>query len=196
MVLTVVNTASAANSFALTLVLPVYAVSRLGLPAWLPGVGLTLNCLLIALAQGPVVRALTGRARVRALQASSALSALFAVIMLVSAAVPPAAGVAVVLLAVAVFTLGELIESPVLAALVSEAAPDALRGRYLALNQLSWNLSKTVAPALLTGLLTLGNRPVWLAVGAFAAAAAGGITAVSRRLPAGRQRIGVVSDPA
>jgi len=58
--LTAVNVAFATNSFALTIVLPVYAVVLLGLPAWLPGVGLTLNCFVIALAQGPVVRALTG----------------------------------------------------------------------------------------------------------------------------------------
>ena len=196
LVLTVVNTAFATNSFALTLVLPVYAVARLGLPAWVPGVGLTLNCLLIALAQGPVVRALAGRARVRALQASSVLSGAFALVMLLAAAVPAGTGVAVVLLAVTVFTLGELIESPVLAALASEAAPDALRGRYLALHQLSWNVSNTVAPALLTGLLALGVVPVWLALGALAAAAAGGIGAVATRLPAARQRIGVASGTA
>lgn len=194
--LTVVNVAFATNSFALTLVLPVYAVARLGLPPWLPGVGLTLNCLLIALAQGPIVSALTGRARVRALQASSALSAAFAMMMLLSAAVPRAAGVALVLAAVAVFTLGELIESPVLAALASEAAPDALRGRYLALNQVSWNVSNTVAPALLTGLLAAGTWPVWITLGALAAAAAIGISAVSTRLPAARQLIGLAPDLA
>lgn len=196
LVLTLVNTAFATNSFALTLVLPVYAVARLGLPAWVPGVGLSLNCLLIALAQGPVVRALTGRSRVRALQASSALSGACALVMLLAAAVPPGTGVAVVLLAVTVFTLGELVESPVLAALASEAAPDALRGRYLALHQLSWNVSNTVAPALLTGLLALGAVPVWLALGALAAVAGGGITAVAARVPAARQRIGVATGTA
>ncbi len=194
--LTVVNVAFATNSFALTLVLPVYAVVRLGLPAWLPGVGLTLNCLLIALAQGPVVSTMTRRPRVRALQASSSLSAAFAMLMLLSAAVPRAAGVAIVLAAVAVFTLGELIESPVLAAVASEAAPDALRGRYLALNQVSWNVSNTVAPALLTGMLAAGTWPVWIALGALAAAAAIGISAVSTRLPAARQLIGLAPEIA
>jgi len=195
--LTVVNVAFATNSFSLTLVLPVYAVVRLGLPAWLPGVGLTLNCLLVAIAQGPVVSTLTRRARVRALQASSALSAAFATIMLLSAAVPRAAAVALVLVAVAVFTLGEMIESPVMAALASEAAPDALRGRYLALNQVSWNVSNIVAPALLTGLLAAGTWPVWIALGAVAAAAAAaiGIGAVSTRLPAARQLIGLAPEP-
>ncbi len=192
--LTAVNVAFATNSFALTIVLPVYVVVRLGLPPWLPGVGLTLNCLLIALTQGPVVSALTGRARVRALQASSALSAGFALLMLLSAAVPRAAAAALVLAAVVVFTLGELIESPVLATVASEAAPDALRGRYLALHQASWNVSNTVAPALLTGLLAAGTWPVCLALGALAAAAAIGISAVATRLPAARQLIGLAPD--
>lgn len=194
--LTVVHVAFAMNSFALTVVLPVYAVTRLGLPAWLPGVGLTLNCLLIAVAQGPVIHALTGRARVRALRASSALSATFAITMLAAAAVPPTVAVVLVLTAVAIFTLGELVESPVLAALASEAAPDTLRGRYLALNQVSWNLSNTLAPAMLTALLAAGTWPVWAALIALAAVAALGITAVSTRLPAARQLIGQTSDPA
>lgn len=194
--LTGVNVAFATNSFALTVVLPVYAATRLSLPHWLPGVGLTLNCLLIALAQGPVVQALTGRARVRALQASSALSAGFAVIMLLAAAVPPSVAVVVVLVAVVVFTLGELIESPVLAALASEAAPDALRGRYLALHQVSWNISDTAAPGLLAALLTAGTWPVWAALTGLALAGALGITAVSTRLPAARHRIGLAPEPA
>ncbi len=115
--------------------------------------------------------------------------------MLLAAAVPPMAGVVVVLAAVAVFTLGELIESPVLAALASEAAPDALRGRYLALNQASWNISNTLAPALLTALLAVGIWPICVALMGLAAVAALGITAVSTRLPAARQRIGFTPDP-
>lgn len=189
--LTVVTVAFATNSFALTVVLPVYAVVHLGLPPWLPGVGLTLNCLLIALAQGPVVRALTGQTRVRALQASSVLSAGFAAILLLTAAVPPTTGVVLVLTGVVVFTLGEMVESPVLAALAGEAAPDALRGRYLALNQVSWNVSSMLAPALLTALLTAGTWPVWAALVALAGAAALGITSVATRLPAARRPIGL-----
>ena len=82
-----------------------------------------------------------------------------------------------------------------LAAVASEAAPPALRGRYLALHQLSWNVSGTAAPALLTGLLAAGVVPVWLALGALAAAAAGGITAVAARLPAARELIGTAARP-
>jgi len=62
-------------------------------------------------------------------QASSVPPAAFAMVMRLSAAVPRAAAVALVLVAVAVFTLGKMIESPVMAASASEAAPDALRGR-------------------------------------------------------------------
>ncbi len=186
--------AFALNAFALTVALPVYAIARLELPLWLPGVGLTLNCLLIAVAQGPVVHALTGRARVRALQASSALSATFALMMLLAAAVPTATGVALVLAAVAVFTLGELMETPVLAALASEAAPQHLHGRYLALNQLSWNTSNILAPALITSLLAAGTWPVWTALALLAAAAAVGISAVATRLPAAQHLIGLAPD--
>ena len=51
-----------------------------------------------------------------------------------------------VLVGSAVYTLGELLGGPVLAALAAEAAPDHLRGRYLSLIQLAWNLTGTIAP--------------------------------------------------
>jgi len=189
--LTAVNVAFATNSFALTIVLPVYAVVRLGLPPLAPG-GRPHAELPVdrpharTRGQRPdragtrprsagVVRAL-GRVR----PAHAAVSA-----------VPRAAAAAIVLAAVVVFTLGELIESPVLATVASEAAPDALRGRYLALHQASWNVSNTIAPALLTCLLAAGTWPVCLALGALAAAAALGISAVATRLPAARQLIGL-----
>jgi len=114
--------------------------------------------------------------------------------MLLAAALSPAAATAIVLAAVGVFTLGELIESPVLATVASEAAPDALRGRYLALHQASWNVSNTVAPALLTGLLAAGTWPVCLALVTLAAAAALGISAVATRLTAARQLIGLAPE--
>ncbi len=61
-----------------------------------------------------------------------------------------------------VYTLAELIGGPVLGALSAEAAPDHLRGRYLSLIQLAWNVSSTVAPVLFAWLLDRGAAPLWL----------------------------------
>jgi MFS family permease len=61
-------------------------------------------------------------------------------------------------------------------ALSAEAAPDHLRGRYLSLIQLAWNLAGTVAPVAFAWLLTEGSGPIWLAL--LGVALAGGLLAV------------------
>jgi MFS family permease len=70
--------------------------------------------------------------------------------------------VVVVLAAGALYTVGELIGGPVTAALAAEAAPEHLRGRYLSLIQLAWNLASTVTPVGFAWLLARGAVPIWL----------------------------------
>ena len=60
-------------------------------------------------------------------------------------------------------------------ALSAEAAPEHLRGRYLSLIQLAWNLSSTIAPVAFAWLLDRGAAPIWL--GLLAVAAAGALLA-------------------
>ena len=65
-----------------------------------------------------------------------------------------------VLGAAVVYTLGEMAGGPVLAALAAESPPAHLRGRYLAVYQLSWNAASAVAPVLYLSLLHRGrSRP-------------------------------------
>lgn len=188
--LALTNVAYATAALSLTVAMPVYAVQRLGLPGWLPGTAFTVNCVLVALAQAPVVAALSGRTRVAALRLSAALAAVGAGTMLAAAVAPERLAVALVLLAVLAYTGGELIDSPVLAALSSEAAPDDLRGRYLSVYQLSWNVASTLAPALLTALLAAGPAPLWGALVGVAVLAGTAMTALARRMPAARLHVG------
>jgi len=79
-------------------------------------------------------------------------------------------------LAMAVMTLGELIVVPRASAHVANLAPAEMRGRYLSLYGLTWNIAAGISPAL-GGFLsdTLGPQAPWwggvlvgaLAVGAF-----------------------------
>ena len=79
---------------------------------------------------------------------------------------------AVIVLGAIVYTLAELTGGPVLAATAAEAAPEHLRGRYLSMIQLAWNLSSAIAPVLFAWLLERGPEPIWLVMlvlaGAFA----------------------------
>ncbi len=77
----------------------------------------------------------------------------------------------VIVLGGMVYTVAELTGGPVLAALSAEAAPEHLRGRYLSLIQLAWNVSSTIAPVLFAWLLDAGSAPLWLVMLGVAAVA-------------------------
>lgn len=145
----------------LNFALPVYAVTVLDLPGWVIGVVFTLNCLIIGLGQGLVVNALTGRVRARVLLFTQVAFAASYLVFLGVAALPVAAAVATLVLGAVIYTLAELTGGPVLGALAAEAAPAHLRGRYLSLIQLAWNVSSTVAPVLFAWLLEAGASPLW-----------------------------------
>ncbi|MGZ4465998.1 MAG: MFS transporter, partial [Nocardioides sp.] len=108
------------------------------------------------------VRAMTGRVRWRVLLAANGVFAASYVVLLGASRVGVALGVVMVLLGAAVYTLGELLGGPVHGALSAEAAPEHLRGRYLALIQLAWNVAGAVAPLSFAWLLDRGPSTLWL----------------------------------
>ena len=146
----------------LNFALPVYAVTVLGLPGWITGVVFTVNCVMVGFGQGLVVNALTGRVRYRILLLTQALFAASYLVFLGASVLTVSVATAVMVLGGVVYTLAELTGGPVLAATAAESAPDHLRGRYLSMTQLAWNLSSTVAPVLFAWLLGLGSAPLWL----------------------------------
>jgi MFS family permease len=76
------------------------------------------------------------------------------------------------MVAVGVFTLGEMLSMPVAAAYVAGLAPEHLRGRYLGLYGLSWATALVLGPAL--GVAVFGANPsaLWLGCGFLGVAAA------------------------
>ncbi len=146
----------------LNIALPVYAVTVLGLPGWIIGVVFTINCLMVGFGQGLVVNALTGRVRFRVLLLTQGAFVASYVVFLGASALSLAVATVVVVLGGVIYTMAELLGGPVLAALSAEAAPAHLRGRYLSLIQLAWNLSSTIGPVLFAWLLERGAAPLWL----------------------------------
>jgi MFS family permease len=66
------------------------------------------------------------------------------------------------LLAVLVFTAGEILASPQQMAFVADWAPPEARGRYLSLYQATWSIGFAVAPTLfLPAHAALGERRFW-----------------------------------
>ncbi|GGQ07118.1 MFS transporter [Streptomyces roseolilacinus] len=173
----------------LAVAVPVYVVTRLGLPGWLSGAVLVVNTLLIAVAQGRVVTALTGAVRSRVLVAGAVLSTGSYALFWAAGTTGAVVGAVLVLAAAVVCTLGEMTADPVLDALAAETPPEALRGRYLAAFQLSTSTAGALAPALHTWLLGAGNTLMWGVLGAIALTGAACCAGMRRELPRAGTRI-------
>jgi MFS family permease len=145
----------------LSIAMPVYFVDGLGLPGWVPGTVYVINTVMIGIGQGLVVRRMTGVVRRRVLQAAVACTALSFVLLWAADLVSVEAGVVVVLVGAVVYTLGELTAGPVVSALSAEAAPDALRGRYMAATQLAWSVASAIGPLFWSVLLARGAWATW-----------------------------------
>ncbi len=173
----------------LNVVLPVYATTVLGLPGWVTGTIFTINTVLVGVGQGLVVRAMTGARRWRVLLLAHATFAASYAVMLLAGALPVALAVAALLLGSVVYTAGELLGGPVHGALSAEAAPEHLRGRYLSLVQLAWNVAGVVAPVSFAWLLDRGEWPVWAALAGIALVGALVALRLPRVLPLAAERV-------
>jgi MFS family permease len=167
----------------LNFAMPVYATTVLGLPGWVTGAVFTINTIMVGVGQGLAVRAMTGRIRWRLLVLANLYFAVSYVVLLGANAVGVTVGVAIVLAATVIYTLGELTAGPVTSALAAEAAPEHLRGRYLSMIQLAWNVSSTIAPVAFAWLLDRGATPLWLALLALTAFGAAVSALLGRVMP-------------
>lgn len=164
LLLVVTNYTYATSAMALNIVIPVYVTHFLGLPGWVVGAIFTLNTVMIGLGQGIAVNLMEGAVRGHIVALGSLLSAVSYVVLLSAEWTTVQLGVVLVLIGAVVYTGGELVAGPVLAALATDAAPEHLRGRYVSLYQMSWTASMTIAPVTLTWLLEHSAVALWSAL--------------------------------
>jgi predicted MFS family arabinose efflux permease len=165
--------------------LPVFAKNEAGVTEAGIGVIFFVNTLVIVLAQFPVSKALEGRRRMPALATMTVLWALAWLVVLSGGRWLEAVGAAVAFGAAAiVFGLGECFQGPVQGALVADLAPPRLRGRYMAVSTISWDIGFIVGPA--AGGFILGAEPLalWPLAAAVCLLAGAGALALDRSLPA------------
>jgi MFS family permease len=182
--LTLLNIPTAFGYMVLSVSLPVYVTQDLGAPTSLVGVLYAVNTVGIAVLQIPVTRVLTRYRRTRAVALGATVFALsflsFAVLGLVSTGTVLAIGV---FAATAAFTAGELLHGATASALVASAAPEATRGRHLAVYQLSWAVPIALSPAVLTALLSLSPTGMWTLLAVAVTGSALGVLRLERSLP-------------
>ena len=173
-----VNVAAAALNVPATLlliapvlVLPVFILERLHLPAWLPGV---LAALLTATATVGLLfgtRLVYGRRRLRNLEIAAVLWAIACAVFLL-APLTVALVYCALVVGVLLLGLGEAFYAPTADALPAALAPLALRGRYAALHQMAWGISEAIAPTLAAVTLAVSNTALWLTLACIATATA------------------------
>jgi predicted MFS family arabinose efflux permease len=164
--------------------LPVFAKNEAGVTEKGIGVIFLVNSLVITLAQLPLAKALEGRRRMAALAFMCVLwASSWAIVFVGGLRLEELAAALVFGLAGIVFGLGECFQGPVQGALVADLAPPRLRGRYMAVSTISWDIGFIVGPAV--GGFVLGAEPLalWPLAGAVCLLAAAGSLALEPRLP-------------
>jgi MFS family permease len=159
--ISVLNTAFVLCAQILTVVLSVYVVATLHLAAWIAGMLYTLNTVLAAAGQAPVTLLTRRISHRHVLRGAAAAWAVAFGLLWATALLPHRARIGVLAAAITIFTLAEILQGPVINALVTELAPAGNPGAHLSIYQLSWSVGQTIAPAVLLGLLAAGPRWLW-----------------------------------
>jgi MFS family permease len=149
-------------------------VQAAGLSPTVYGILLSVNGALIVVAELPLI-AVTMRLPVRAVIATG-----YALIGLGFAATGLAETVPALVVAVVVWTVGEMIESPVAAAFVAGLAPAHLRGRYQGVWTSMFGIAFILGPALGAPLFQLSEPALWAVCGVLPILGAGLVLAVPR----------------
>ncbi len=132
------------------------------------------NTFVIVVAQLFVLAVLKGRSRARVLAMVGLLWAASWVIFGSALAVQGWVAVALLILAISVFAIGETLWSPTAPALLNDLAPEHLRGRYNAFQSVLWGVSGALGPLLTGVFMTFDLAGAWtatLALGCLVAAA-------------------------
>ncbi|CAG7626572.1 Major Facilitator Superfamily protein [Actinacidiphila bryophytorum] len=186
--LTSANFLIALGYSALAVLFPLLIAGSLHGPQSLTGAAFTVNTVLCAVGGVHVAR-LSRRGGARRTRSAALGAVLFAAAfagLAVLAAVRPHAGwvaVALLLALVTLYTVAETVHNPAASSLAVAAAPEVLRGRYMAAYQLSWSLASILAPSLFTALTAAGAALPWLLLVGTTLSAAALLLRLERVLP-------------
>ena len=140
-----------------------YTVGVAGIPANALGWAFGANTASIVVAQLVALRLIEGRSRTRMLALCAAIWSVSWAVIALSDAVSGAAAVTLVVVGLGTFGLGETLWAPVAPAIVNDLAAEELRGRYNALQGMTWTVAMIVGPALAGLLLGNGLVHAWVA---------------------------------
>jgi MFS family permease len=160
--------------------LSLFVVNNLKISVHAIGVIFFFNTSTIVLSQLWVLNRIEGKSRTRVLGIVAGLWFIFWVILESTLALPAAASIAMLCVAMIVFAVGETMLQPVGSAIVNDIAPEHLRGRYNAAAGLSWGVAGTLSPAV-TALYYGLHVGDWWPIGTGLTALVGGLMMMDLR---------------
>jgi MFS family permease len=178
------NAVYVAAGYALLEVFPVYAKNEAGVTERQIGLLFFVNTAAIVLAQLPLTKILEGRRRMPALALMTFIWACAWLVVLGGGLWFEAGAAALVFgIGFVIFGLGECFHGPTQGALVADLAPERLRGRYMALSTLSWEIGFVIGPGAAGFILEAAPHALWPIAGATCLAAGCGALVLERRIP-------------
>jgi MFS family permease len=164
--------------------LPVFAKNHNGVSESWIGVIFFFNTMALVVAQLPVARLAEGRSRMKVLAIMPASFAVCWLIVLAGGATLDGTEAAVVfVLAATIFGLASCVHGPTQAALVADLAPSRLRGRYMALSSMSWEIGFAIGPAVGGIILAVAPLALWPLAAAVMAVSVVAVLRTENRLP-------------
>jgi MFS family permease len=145
------------------------------------GITFAANTAVIVLGQLVVLSVIKGASRSRVLAGVGVLWALSWLLFGSALALPGWLAVMAVVVAMAVFALGETLWSPTAPALLNDLAPEHLRGRYNAFQSVLWGVSGALGPLLTGAFLSSQLDGLWTLTLATGCLVAAGIALQLRR---------------
>lgn len=127
-------------------------------------IAFAVNTATIVLVQLFSLKVITGRSRSRLLAVVAALWAVSWLMLGFSGTLPLTLAIVAICLSTAVFALGETLSAPIMPSLVNDLAPAHLRGRYNAVQSVTWGVSGALGPAIAGVMLGAGLEAAWIAL--------------------------------
>lgn len=169
--------------------LPVFAKNHNGVSESWIGVIFFFNTMALVVAQLPVARLAEGRSRMKMLAVMPAtFTASWLLVLLGGSWLDGAEAAVVFVVAATIFGLASCFHGPTQAALVADLAPARLRGRYMALSSMSWEIGFVIGPAVGGFILAFEPLALWPIAGAVLAVSVVAVLRTEDRLPADLRR--------
>jgi MFS family permease len=149
--------------------LSLFVVNNLHMSVHVIGVILFVNTATIVVTQLFVLNIIAHHSRTRVLAVVAMMWFVFWFVLALAHLMNGHLAIVAISAAMAVFAIGETMLSPVGPAIVNELAPERLRGRYNAIQGLTWGVSGTMAPAITAVFFDHGLSGWWpISAGGFA----------------------------